>query len=200
MNRDHRRQWRSAVTLAELGELTARWLEGTMPSQPGYMPNSGPDPETKPLIETLARLNRAGFYTTDSQPGHDGAGWDGAHWRQRACVVGYADETTLDWLRAALAGTRFQLLVNTTVTGRRFVDPFGLALAPGIPVTFREHEAVTWFGGQLTRSYISTDIAQGDLCRAAIDLICASYQVTIFDPEFGPNDLWPVLDRATLAC
>ena len=28
--------WRSARTLADLGELTARWLEGTVASVPGY--------------------------------------------------------------------------------------------------------------------------------------------------------------------
>ncbi len=39
MSRTDRRAWKQARTLAELGELTARWLEGDIASQPGYMPN-----------------------------------------------------------------------------------------------------------------------------------------------------------------
>lgn len=47
--------WRGARALAELGEVTARWLEGTVGSVPGTMPGYGPDEETGPLAQALAR-------------------------------------------------------------------------------------------------------------------------------------------------
>jgi len=42
MSRCDRRAWEQARTLLELGELVARWLEGDIASQPGYMPDCGP--------------------------------------------------------------------------------------------------------------------------------------------------------------
>lgn len=56
--------WRDARTLADLGELTARWLEGTVGSVPGTVPGCGPDEETGPLVAVLATANRAGFVTS----------------------------------------------------------------------------------------------------------------------------------------
>ncbi len=35
MNRADRKAWRSARTLADLGELTARWIEGDLGEHPG---------------------------------------------------------------------------------------------------------------------------------------------------------------------
>jgi hypothetical protein len=82
-----RAAWRSARTLADLGELTARWIEGRLASQPGYC---GPcDIEDPALVPVLARLNRAGFVTAGSQPGNDGPGYGGAHREQRAAVDGF---------------------------------------------------------------------------------------------------------------
>ena len=67
--------WKTARSLADLGELTARWLEGTEPNHPCCA--SGADEETSPLIVELAALNRAGFVTDFSQPAdqlEDGSG------------------------------------------------------------------------------------------------------------------------------
>ncbi len=68
MSAADRRAWEAARTLDDLGELTARWLEGTIASQPGYEPGCGPDPETAALIPVVARCNRAGYVTCGSQP------------------------------------------------------------------------------------------------------------------------------------
>ena len=78
MSTADRQAWEAARTLADLGELTAQWLEGAIASQPAYTPGCGPDPETAPLIPVLACCNRAGYVTNGSQPGEAGTGYDGA--------------------------------------------------------------------------------------------------------------------------
>lgn len=85
-----RRQWRDADSLAAIGELTARWLEGTLAYQPEDF-STEPAPETRPVVPVLAALNRAGYVTTNSQPGaalRTGSG-------QRAFVTGHCDELSL---------------------------------------------------------------------------------------------------------
>ena len=106
MSRADRRAWEAARTLADLGELTAQWLEGTIASQPAYTPGCGPDPETAPLIPVLACCNRAGYVTNCSQPGETGTGFDGAAWEQRAAVEGFASPAVAGriWEAAEPAG------------------------------------------------------------------------------------------------
>jgi hypothetical protein len=65
----NRRQWRAAKTVADIGKLTAAWLEGRLPSQPGYEANCGPDEDTRELVPVLAALNRAGYATSSYNPG-----------------------------------------------------------------------------------------------------------------------------------
>jgi hypothetical protein len=102
MKRADRRRWQAACTLAELGELTALWLEGRLASQPGYQPNHGPNEETRDLVPVLAELNRAGWLTDVSQPGWGpGAGYDGATWCQRAGLGGFAEPDLADRISAA---------------------------------------------------------------------------------------------------
>lgn len=197
MHRDVRALWRSAETLADLGELTAAYLEGTVPDQPGWVAG-GPAPETGPLVPTLAALCRAGFVTSESQPGvASRRGSDGVWWEQRAAVQGFADALTVEWLRAALAGTRFQMIVWTTPTHHLVGDPFEVGLNAGVTVTRRAGKPFTRFGVQLTRRELSEQVT-GNLSRKAIAAMCAAYSVLIFDPLWlGENDLWPVLRRAT---
>jgi hypothetical protein len=64
-------RWRAARTLADLGELTAQWLEGKIASIPTVMPGCGPGEESAELIPVLAACNRAGYVTTTSQPGEE---------------------------------------------------------------------------------------------------------------------------------
>src|SRR4051794_9607768 len=88
MDTASRRAWSAARTLADLGELTARWLTGGLASRPGYAPGYGPDEETTELLAPLSAANRAGYVTTDTHPG--GAGETArAPGRQRAAVAGY---------------------------------------------------------------------------------------------------------------
>ncbi len=64
-------RWRAARTLADLGELTAQWLEGKIASIPAVVPGCGPGEETAELIPVLAACNRAGYVTTVSRPGEE---------------------------------------------------------------------------------------------------------------------------------
>lgn len=54
MKRAERRAWQAARSLADLGELTARWLDGELKETPGHL--GPPDPETTELVPTLAAL------------------------------------------------------------------------------------------------------------------------------------------------
>ncbi len=169
--------------------MYARYLLREVDSQPYYMPGAGPDPETEPLIPTLVALNRAGFATVDSQPGHRSPGWS-----QRAAVQGWADTLTLGRVQDALAGTRFQVLASTIIPVRGF-NPYDQWAAPGVPVTFKAGEPVTWFGVQMSRMALR-QIYDGTVTAAMIDVITAAWNVTVFDPEIASNGMWPVLDAA----
>src|ERR1700733_7453959 len=77
--------WAEVRTLADLGGLTAQWLEGSLRGEsPWY--GGEPDSETFEIGSTLAALNRIGFVTTNSQPaGGPAPDWS---WAQRAAVSG----------------------------------------------------------------------------------------------------------------
>jgi hypothetical protein len=64
----HRLLWGQARTLADIGELTAQWLEGRITYLPADL-GSAPDSETEALVPVLATVNRMGFVTDFSQPG-----------------------------------------------------------------------------------------------------------------------------------
>lgn len=186
MKRSTRAQWRACRDLPDLAGMYARWLAGEVDSQPGWEPGGGPDDETTPLIPTLVRLNRIGFATIDSQPGYSRSGW-----LQRAAVQGWADTLTLGWLRDALADTRFQILATTIVPIRGY-DPFDSWAAPGVPVTFNQGRPNTWYGNQLSRMSIRT-MYDGAITADMVDVITAAWNVTLFDPKFNDNEMWPFL-------
>lgn len=190
LTRRDRPLWAAAASLADLGELTAAWLEGAIASQPGYYGRCDVDEDDAPgLTDTLILLNRAGYVTNGSQAGYDGPGYDGGHWQQLAAVEGLAARHTYDWLCDALTGTRFGLLAWPCKA-----RPWHRAGA-GITVTFRDGQPYTTFGTQLGEATLAGDLYDG--CGDdAIAAACAALQVTIYDPEPGPNDLWPVLADA----
>ena len=193
MNRADRKLWAAARTLADLGELTARWLEGRISSQPGYY--GAADIEDPAMIPVLARLNRAGFVTVSSQQGSSGPGYDGAHWRQRAAVDGFADESAALRIIRAVAPVQGLVTVSfppSTLPRRRF------RCDKELPVTWRECEEYTWFGQQVPRREIrSRRVGWGACSRAARNALCSAWQVSVIDLEWGRNDLlWDVLDDA----
>jgi|GEM_PF-1429511 len=190
MSRADRRRWKSARTVADLGELMALWLEGEIASRPGYQPRFGPDEETGHLVPTLAALCRAGYVTTCSQPGFAGTGADGLWWEQCAAV---------------------ELVVTDAVLFRRLVDAVSAAgmvvrvndyrdggvQEQSVVATTCDGEPITTFGGQIPQSHM--DVLWSGLDRSLYDQVAHGTYVSIVAPEFGPagDRLWVVLDFLT---
>lgn len=183
--RADRRRWAAAQSLPELAGLMARWLEGELSMWPGY--GDGAAEETAELIPVLARVNRAGFLTDQSQPACDGPGFDGRRWEQRAAVSGLvADDDLLFALARVAESHRLTILVRAADDQARI---------KGVTATRVDGEPYTTFGCRLTRRMLR-DIWWG-VSRRALDDIADAMQVTLVDPEYGRNDrLWTALDEA----
>ncbi|MFI5945549.1 DUF6919 domain-containing protein [Streptomyces uncialis] len=181
--RAHRARWTEARTLTDLGRFTADWLEGTLrhhPGQPG-----GPDPENAPLVPVLARLNRLGFVTANSQPGHaPESGWDGATYVQRAAVDGWTTDRALfgALIRAALDHD-FHIVLH---------GPRHRTDHTRIPVTCRNGEPVTWFG----TPYQPDDLAAvwSGVHPDAHTALTRAVHIALADTAWGPSTrLWDTL-------
>lgn len=179
-NEAHRKLWRRARNLNDLGVFTALWLEGDITHLPAYH-GAAPDPETVPLIGRLAAYNRAGLVTTCSQPGEpleEGRG-------QRAWISGFCNEPTLDKIRAACLGTDLIVI---------YTPPY-CESSTQVVVTINDHAECTWAGGALDEATIEQFYGQD--CPNAIDALSEAWQVDIIDPRWGRNDL--LWDRLTQA-
>src|ERR1035437_8116625 len=119
-------RWASAVTLRELGELVAEWLEGRMASAPFY--GGAPGPETATIAPVLARLNRSGFVTDFSQPAESDD-----EWAQRAAVCGYCEHDVAE--RLASLSVRGGLVVVS--------QPAGYDAPHQLPITHRRPTMTT---------------------------------------------------------
>ncbi|MGW1620522.1 DUF6919 domain-containing protein, partial [Streptomyces sp. NPDC002172] len=186
-----RRRWRSARTISDLGELMALWLEGTIASRPGYQPRYGPEDETAHLVPTLAALCRAGYVTTCSQPGLVGTGVDGLWWEQRAAVELVVTDPVL-----------FHRLVDAAYAAGLVVRindyrPGGGVQEQPVVVTTRDGEAITVFGGRISRADMAIQWLGLDrgLCR----VVSTGLYVSIVAPEYGTAGewMWVVLDFLT---
>jgi hypothetical protein len=169
-------RWRDIQTLPEFGEQTARWLEGSVPTHPGYQ-GGGPDEETSELVPHLAALNRAGFVTYGSQPGvAPSAGFDGATWAQRAYVEGFAvDSKTADEIERQARNAGLDVHRQSGAGWRRHYED-----AP--PLITRNGEGATGIGYP-SRSDVRS-ISGGHLHGQLRD----AEQLVIVDPEFGPSN------------
>jgi hypothetical protein len=183
MNRTDRKLWAQTRTLADLGELTAQWLEGRIASVPGYC--GGPAEETASLVPVLAAANRAGFVTDSSQPGESGDGWE-----QRAAVQGFARDETLERLGEACAACpEIVVIVNRA-------PRFRIRYKTATPVTRSGGRDYTWFGASLSRRHLSDSwTGYGECGDEAVDAICGAWQVTLVDTGWGREDspLWAAL-------
>ncbi|MGP3990872.1 DUF6919 domain-containing protein [Streptomyces sp. 3N207] len=187
MSRRARRTWRTVLALQDLGAVMALWLECELDSRPGYQPRYGPDEETRNLLPVLTAACRAGYVTTDSQPGCHQVDPDGTVWRQRATVQGWVeDEVLLGRLVRAARAAGLHATVHAPAT------------APGpkaVPVTTRNDEVMTAFGGPLSRRDISG--MWRELNRQALKAVLAAPRLTLVDPCWGPsNCLWETLADA----
>lgn len=181
MNAAETEHWRAARTLADLGEVTALFLEGKIGETPTH--GGPPDPETAELTAVLAACNRAGFVTTMSQPGvpvdeHGSA--------QRADVSGFASNRTFAALTAAVADMD---LIITACRAPHEEHGWG----PFTTITLDYGEEFSWDGGALSRTEL--EYHYEDTCHPdAVRELCDAWQVTLIDPQWGRNDLlWPPL-------
>ncbi|MEU8741883.1 DUF6919 domain-containing protein [Streptomyces halstedii] len=190
MSRTDRRRWQSARTGADLGELMALWLEGTIASRPGYAARYGPDEETEHLVPTLAALCRAGYITTCSQPGSAGTGVDGRWWEQRAAVeLVVTDRTLLPRLLDAAREAEMLVAVNDHRRDGVQDEP--------VVITTLDGEPITAFGGRLSREDMAAQWP-GLHCGLYNQIVHGTY-VSLIAPEYGPagNRLWALLDQVT---
>jgi hypothetical protein len=181
MNRADRKLWASARTLADLGELTAQWLEGKISQSPTYY--GPPNDETARLVPVLAAVNRAGFVTESSQPGFPDGG-DG--WVQRAAVSGFADDGTCQRLREIADAAGIECIAVRAAPKRT-------AYATARVVTTRYGRPCTEFGARTSRRHLAEDF---EICHpGVIRAVCDAWQVTLLNREWDCNDdFWPALE------
>ncbi|WP_331764336.1 DUF6919 domain-containing protein [Streptomyces sp. NBC_01506] len=190
MKRAERRLWKAVTTVADLGELMARWLEGEIASRPGYAARYGPDEETAHLVPTLAALCRAGYVTTQSQPGFAGTGVDGLWWEQRAAVdLVVTDPELLHRLVDAATSAGMVVRVNDHRLDHGQDEP--------VIVTTCDGEPITAFGGRISRANMA--VQWPELNRDLYDQVAHGRYVSIVAPEYGLDGerLWVVLDFLT---
>ena len=185
MSTADRRAWEAARTLDDLGELTARWLEGGVASQPAYAPGCGPDPETVPLIARAGLLQpgrvrdlrvaaRRGRAPAMTVPGGNSAP------RCRASPAPRWPERI--WEAAEAAG--LTVIAHAPATLPRWRIRYDRA----VPVTRREARPYTWFGAQLSRRHLRDGWTGYGICHpGAVTALCAAWQVTVIDPRLGPQ-------------
>lgn len=198
----NRKPWYDASTLSELGELTAQWLTGELDNHPG---SYGVEDETHPIAADLARINRGGLVTYESQPGKLGEAWS-----QKAAVSGFATPET--WARIEAAVTEFN---RTRLDDASYLDH--LIDADGIGAYARPVAVGKWWGPSFRLGGVMVSEVNGkgacefgrqmtarDINRwlfpygntEGIAAACAALQVTVWDHQPGNDRMWAVLTEA----
>jgi hypothetical protein len=166
--------WSTINSWPEFGQRNAEWLSGEFIYHPRYLDDS-PATETGPLIEILTKINRAGFVTTDSQPGHPA---DAFSYVQRAYMTGICDEPTASRLRSGLLRTDLVVLWFSP-------DRSGIGQ---VAVTRDAQEECTWLGyGGVDEHEVDAWTQRGG--PGLGQLYLDSWELHIFDPAWGRNDL-----------
>lgn len=174
--------WAAARSLADAGELMARWLEGATTYQPACF-GARPEDETRHLVPALAALNRHGFVTANSQPGVPLDDGDG----QRACVTGWCSAGTFEAIRDATLRT--DLVVVAYEPGADADELWGAV------VTIDGGEPFSQAGGPPTRF---EDLFEAGPMPDFAEFHDA-WSVTVIDPVWGRDDLlWDTLLAALL--
>lgn len=181
MNQEYQDElWIQAITLSELGEATARWIEGKVSYHPCYRTDI--DHETNRLSEQLTFLNRNGLVTTFSQPAEP---LDDDGFSQRACVDGYATEEVAR--RIGALGLYTELLV--------LIYPPGVEDGYQIPITIDEFRPFTWCGR--TWGYEELECFEEECSALAIDALKSAWKVVVIDLQWGRESyLWDHLQKA----
>jgi hypothetical protein len=171
------------VTLRELGELVAEWLEGRMASAPFY--GGPPDSETATIAPVLARLNRSGFVTDFSQPAESDD-----EWAQRAAVCGYCEHDVAE--RLASLSVRGELVVVS--------QPAGYDAPYQLPITRTRNYTFTILCGDHAPSADDDDSwPWPGLHPQMREVLLATWYVSACDPVWGrPDVLWQALAAAII--
>jgi uncharacterized protein DUF6919 len=186
-NVDHAHFWQEATTLAELGEVTARWLEGSIEYCPYYMgPGPTAEAEGAGLLPVLVRFNRHGFVTIDSQPGIPVS----ARGAQRAFVSGFCSEEMARRIERSIWATDLIALPS---------QPGAPVCELQIPVTLDGLAPMTWLGLVMDRAIIELSYREPEFSPAIRSAIAEAWQLAVFDPRWGRNDLlWTTLEPAIM--
>ncbi|MFH9425482.1 DUF6919 domain-containing protein [Streptomyces sp. NPDC017529] len=183
MSGTDRARWRSARTLADLGQLSADWWEGSVRSLPGYRAGHRPHPSLAAHVPVLAAANRAGFLVTSAQ-----VGLATARRRQKSAVQGFVTDPALVRRLVGAAETAGLGLVL-----HDWYDAFYAEHTGGITVTRTLHSTGV-FGQALAVEDIK---ASWPRLPHAVDAVVPALQITLADPDFGPGDLvWNTLADA----
>ncbi|HEV7978881.1 DUF6919 domain-containing protein [Amycolatopsis sp.] len=170
--------WSEVDDLAGIGELTARWLEGDITYRPAR-DGRAPGEETAEPVPVLAALNRAGFVTDFSQTGLQLT----AGSARRAAVGGFCDERMRRNLAGATAATDLVVL---------WFAPAVKSVAQAV-VTLDGGKEVTWLGTAMAPDAIEYSYGE-DVSLAGLEALIDAWQVHLFDPVWGRDDLlWPLL-------
>jgi len=176
--------WAHARTLSDIGELTARWLEGSLNYQPAWE-GARPDPETELLVPALVALNRGGFVTHFSQPGAEST--EPARVELRATVSGFTTEAVIDRLQQRALGTDLIVLAY---------PPGGGLNGQQLVVGASDGRACRWAGAEMSARDIDEYYRQ-DLHADGVAALQQAWQATVIDPHWGRNDLlWEVARHA----
>ena len=171
--------WKTAKGFEDLCELSAQWCEGKFENTLTYL--GKPDPESEAILPTLIQCNRAGFFTTFSQPGSGNPAEGEA---QRATVHGYADED--------LARRLYSLGLETGLLALAF--PPGYDNDVNIPITVQEFQIYTWHG--MTDGQPEKEDYRNQLTKEAYHSLLTSWQVILIDTEWGREELlWECLQE-----
>ena len=169
--------WKKAKNFEDLCELSAQWCEGKFENTLTYL--GKPDPESEAILPILIQCNRAGFFTTFSQPGSGNPAEGEA---QRATVHGYADED--------LARRLYSLGLETGLLVLAF--PPGYDNDVNIPITVQDFQIYTWHG--MTDGQPEKEDYRNQLTKDAYHSLLTSWQVILIDTEWGREELlWECL-------
>jgi hypothetical protein len=199
--RAERRMWSKAATLQDLGEVTAQWAEGRMLFHPGGY-DEGPAEETLEIAPALAKLNRAGFVTSGSQPGIGPVvGFDSCMWWQRAAVDGFTDPDTAAKLEKACDATGLILINHGPAGWRTKLETRELVTASfvneGDGSAPPEVSDAPYYGHTAFGAHLSKRAVKFDFDGYGADALVRAEQVTIIDPIWGRKELlWDVLTEA----
>ncbi|MBT2413766.1 hypothetical protein J7I94_24975 [Streptomyces sp. ISL-12] len=142
------------------------------------------------LDRVLTACCRAGYVTDISQPGHPPQpGRDGHQYTQRAFTTGFTTDPQMLARLTAAADAAGLIVVRTAPTGRG---------ATAVPVPTRDGRPCAAVGRHLDEQNLRHQW-EGHIGSEALDELLGAAQVSVVDPEWGSNRLWPVLLKSSAA-